>query len=155
MASKHPDFSRIEALITEYTEKNGIDGNVNRMMKITENFRNSKRIGFFDLAFISGILGASPDYITGDSDTKEAEDTYLLRLLADAVRLNGDNLRALCRKSESYLDIQENLIDYDRAGITVKEYSSEGDLLSQTVPDDTSNMPRVADIKTKYKKDKK
>lgn len=48
MASTKPDIKRIETLITEYAENNGIDNNVAKMMEITESYRKTKKLGFFD-----------------------------------------------------------------------------------------------------------
>lgn len=150
MASNKPDIKRIETLITEYAETYGIDSNVSKMMEITESCRSSKKIGFFDAAFLAGILGVSPDYITGLSDEPYADDPGLIKLLSDAVRLNGDNLSALCMKSEKYLDIQENLIDFDKAGIVIKDYSDDGELIAETLPERTVIRSMVAERKASY-----
>ena len=52
MASTNPDIKRIETLITEYAENNGIDNNVAKMTEITESYRKTKKLGFFDLAYL-------------------------------------------------------------------------------------------------------
>lgn len=153
MASTKPDIKRIENLITEYAENNGIDNDVAKMMKITESYRKTKKLGFFDLAFLAGILNVSPDYITGITDEAHLDDPYLMKLLSDAVRLDTDNLYALCLKSKEYLDIQENLIDFDKAGIVVKEYSPEGELISESIPMETPERSMVAEPSEEYKKE--
>ena len=153
MASTKPDIKRIENLITEYAENNGIDNDVAKMMKITESYRKTKKLGFFDLAFLAGILNVSPDYITGMTDEAHSDDPYLMKLLSDAVRLDTDNLYALCLKSKEYLDIQENLIDFDKAGIVVKEYSPEGELISESIPMETPERSMVAEPSEEYKKE--
>ncbi len=153
MALTKPDIKRIETLITEYAENNGIDNNVAKMTEITESYRKTKKLGFFDLAYLSGILNVSPDYICGLTDETKCDNPYLLKLLADAVRLNSDNLYALCLKSGNYLDIQENLIDFNKAGIVVKEYSVEGELVSETVPEKPIEYSMVAEPAAEYKKE--
>lgn len=154
MASTKPDIKLIETLITEYAKVNGIDNNVSKMMEITESYRETKILSFYDLAFLSGVLNVSPDYISGITENKEADNPYIMKLLSNTVKLNPDNLYALCLKSGEYLDIQENLIDFDKAGITVKEYSKNGDFVSEILPEQPIIRSMVAEPQEEYKKDK-
>lgn len=153
MSAKKTIISRLETLITEYVGANGIDSNVSKMTKILDVYKSTEKISFYDFAVISGILKVSPDYIIGITDDRTPEDGLLVRLLSSAARLNHESLVALCRKSESFLDIQENLIDYDQAGIVISEYSTEGDLISQTFPREPNEYSMFAEEKNKYKND--
>ena len=86
----------------------------------------------------------SPDYLIGISDNSEPDNDDITKLISYAACLNRDCRKSLISKAEQYLDIQNNLIDFDKAGITVKRYSSDGKLKDGS-SSLTSKLSMVAD----------
>ena len=138
------DFSRLENLITQYVSTNGFDNKADKLFQITEHLKSSEFYKLTDIIILSGILNVSPDYLIGISDNSEPDNDDITKLISYAACLNRDCRKSLISKAEQYLDIQNNLIDFDKAGITVKRYSHDGKLKDSS-SSLTSKLSMVAD----------
>ena len=152
MSAHKLNISRIEELITEYASKFGINENARKMMKITEDIKLKKYIGFNETLFLACTLGVAPDYITGVSCEKEFADTNLMNILSHYICLNDDCRYSLAKKSKEYMDIQENFADFESADIEVEYYDCR---YHKTEEYDfyEPELSLVAENKAEYRKD--
>ncbi len=154
MSTYKINISRIEKLITEYVKENSIDNHTQALVKIVEKLKNTSFPCFMDIAVLSGILHVSPDYISGVSDNPEYDDPYIIQILSSVYEMNDDYKAALAEKAAQYINIQENIVNFEKAGIEVFEYDSAGNVYSKAAShNEPYNVLRIADDKVHYGKD--
>ena len=139
------NFSRLENLITQYVNSNGFDNKASKLFEITERLRSSESYKLTEIIILAGMLNVSADYLVGSSDDPEADGDDIVKILSNSACLNSDYRKSLLLKSDQYLNMQDNLIDFDKAGITVKHYFSDGKIKDEL--DIKSNISMVADNK--------
>ena len=151
MSTYKINISRIENLITEYVKEHSIDNNTQTLIKIAEKLRKANFPGFMDLAVLSGILHVSPDYISGVSDDPEYDDPYIIQILSSVYEMDDEYRAALAEKAAQYINIQKNIVNFEKAGIEVFECDSEGNVYSKASSHNESyNVLKVADDKVHY-----
>ncbi len=144
------NIPRIEELITQYAETNGLDSNMSRMCVILEGMKKNKFPYFKDIITLSGILGVSPDYITGVSDEAEYDNPNIVNLIKSAMNLSNDSLLYLSEKA-AQLDFTENkLLNYEKAGVNVIVHSEDGNIISESMPEKFDTLLEAADIQVEY-----
>ena len=117
MAAYKINISRIEELITQYSETNGIDSNVGKMVSAADNIKKHKVPSFAEIVLLAGLLQVSPDYILGLTDSKEPEDKDMSKILFAMSRLDADMRHSLSKKAEEYVFIQNNTFSPEDSGI--------------------------------------
>ena len=117
MAAYKINISRIEELITQYAETNGIDSNVGKMVSAADNIKKHKVPSFAEIVLLAGLLQVSPDYILGLTDSKEPEDKDMSKILFAMSRLDADMRHSLSKKAEEYVFIQNNTFSPEDSGI--------------------------------------
>ena len=149
MPSHKLNIPRITDLITQYAEINGVDSNFETLTCIVTNIKLNKTITFKETAVLAYILNVSPDYITGLSDEKECDDE-LLKIISLFISLNSDMKKSLISTAEHYKEIQENVLDFDAAGVNVVVHNKNGKVLSESLPKANSSHLMAADESKEY-----
>ena len=149
MPSHKLNIPRITDLITQYAEINGVDSNFETLTDIVTNIKLNKTITFKETVLLASILNVSPDYITGLSNEKEYDDE-LLKILSAFVSLNSDMKKSLLSAAEHYKEIQENVLDFDAAGVNVVVHNKNGRVISESLPKANSSHLMAADESKEY-----
>lgn len=107
MKSKEFIISKLEALITQYAQTNGIDSDTDKMISILSEYSEKGFINTWDTAFLSDKLGISPQYVHGDTDKADIDSrtATLMKIISDTADLSDEYMEYLSEYTGQLKDI--------------------------------------------------
>lgn len=150
MSSYKLNISRIENLITQYVETNGIDSNAAIMFSIAEGLKKNSFPKFKDIAVLSGVLGVSPDYITGVSDEPEYDDPCMIQILRSVIVFDTETKEYIAERLNSLACSAEDFLG-EASGVEIILHNEDGSIRDEQAKPSAAPM-KAADIRSDYSK---
>lgn len=150
MKSKEFIISKLEALITQYAQTNGIDSDTDKMISILSEYSEKGFLNTQDTAFLSDKLGISPQYIHGDTDKADIDSrtATLMKIISDTADLSDEYMEYLAEYTGQLRDIFiNNLSISDDVEIVYFDDSETYHIQSN------SPIVKIAQPKAQYNKD--
>ena len=150
MKSKESIISKLETLITQYAQTNGIDSDTDKMISILSEYSEKGFLNTWDTAFLSDKLGISPQYIHNDTDKTDIDSrtATLMKIISDTADLSDEYMEYLSEYTVQIKDICINNRSISDDVEIVYIDDSEAYHISNNSP-----IVKIAQPKTKYNKD--